>query len=119
MNTAETSPVARRSSNRTRVATHIAAPRGASRWSKSSIAAVMLAGGALAGRVVSFFLGASSSVNVLCTLLIIAVAAKLLSGRMRYRTGASAQERKLVGMAKRIAGVQMLMSVVLIGMAAA
>lgn len=114
MNSIEISPVASPVSVRRSAATHIRLPRTASGWSKSSIAAVGFAVTALGGRVASFLMEGPSSVTFLSLLFLVAIAAALFAGRLRYRTGASPVERKLVGMAKRIAAVQMLVSLVLI-----
>jgi hypothetical protein len=116
MNSMEISPVASPCPVRRSTATHIRVSPIASGWSISSIAAVGCAVTALGGRVGSFLVDGPSSLTFLVLLLVVAMAGTLFSDRLRYRTGASPVERKLVRMAKRIAAVQTVVGFGLISM---
>jgi hypothetical protein len=83
------------------------------RWNPSSIAAVVLAGFAVLGRAASFLAAGPSSLNFLLVLLTVAIIA-LICARRVVTPVASAIEGKLVGMARRIATIQILVSLALI-----
>jgi hypothetical protein len=78
----------------------------ATSWNRFSIAAVVLAMAAVAGRLVSFVVDGPSSLNYLLLLLVIAVSALVCARRVCAASVASSAEKKLVGMARRIATVQ-------------
>jgi hypothetical protein len=83
-------------------------------WSPTGVAAVVLAGTAALGRAASFIAAGPSSLSTLLLILMVAVAARTFATRVTTTPWSSETETKLVRMAKRIATVQIIMSVGLI-----
>jgi hypothetical protein len=83
-------------------------------WSRSGVAAVALAATAALGRVASFIAVGPTSLTTLVLILVAAIGARTFATKVRTTPWSSATETKLVRVAKRVATVQIIMSIALI-----